>query len=106
MFLILGMCLFKSSILACDLCSIYMNIEPNNLENRFGFNYRFRNFEHNSVQHTILETPDKHARGSTVLGEAAKQDERFNGYDLWMNYFVKDKWLVFANMTSTDNTYL
>jgi hypothetical protein len=83
-----------------------MNIEPNDLKTSFGFNYRFRNFEHNSIQQTILETPDKHALGSTILSEATKQEERFNSYDLWMNYFVREKWQVFANMTFTDNTYL
>lgn len=91
-FLFLGMCLSSSSIWACDLCSIYMNIEPNDLKNSFGFNYRFRNFEHNHIQRTIIETTDKHVLGFTMLTEATKQEERFNSYDLWVNYFVKDKW--------------
>lgn len=106
LFLIIGMCLFSSSLWACDLCSIYMNIEPNDLKNSFGFNYRFRNFEHTSIQQTIIENPNKHALGSTVLNEATRQEERYNSYDLWVNYFVKDKWQVFGNMTFTDNTYL
>lgn len=106
LFLLLGMCLFSGGVWACDLCSIYMNIEPNDLKNSFGFNYRFRNFEHNTIRERILETPNKHALGSTILSEATKQEEQFNSYDLWMNYFVKDKWQIFANMTFTDNTYL
>jgi len=105
-FLFLGMCLSSSSIWTCNLCSIYMNIEPNDLKNSFGFNYRFRNFEHNNIQRTIVETTDKHVLGSTMLTEATKQKERFNSFDLWVNYFVKDKLQLFANMTFTDNTYL
>ena len=105
-FLILGMCFFSSSVWACDLCSIYMNIEPNDLKNSFGFNYRFRNFEHNAIRQTIIESTDKHALGSTILSEATKQEERFNSYDLWVNYFVKDKWQLFGSLTFTDNTYL
>lgn len=105
-FLILGMCLFSSSLLACDLCSIYMNIEPNDLKNSFGFNYRFRNFKHTSIQQLTVESRDKHELGTTVLNTATKQEEQFNSYDLWVNYFVKEKWQIFGNMTFTDNTYL
>lgn len=106
LFLIIGICLFSGTIMACDLCSIYMNIDPNDLKNSFGMNYRFRSFKQNNISEQLLQNNIKHALGNTILLESTAQEERYNSYDLWVNYFIKEKWQVFANMTFTDNSYL
>ncbi|MBL4710607.1 MAG: hypothetical protein JKY48_19440, partial [Flavobacteriales bacterium] len=104
-FLSIGVLSFSMSIMACDLCSIYMNLEPNDLKNSFGVNYRVRSFDHNVISNSIIQNSQKHAIGNTVLSEAVTQKELFKSYDLWINYFVKPKWQIFANISFSDNSY-
>lgn len=105
-FLILGISLFSMELLACDICSIYINLEPNDLKNSFGFNYRYRSFEHSFSDLSYLSNGNKHAIGNTVISNSIKQQEVYNNYDLWFNYFFYEKWQVNASLTFADNYYL
>ena len=37
--------LFYFTAFGCDLCSIYINLDPNGSDNSFGMRYRYRIFE-------------------------------------------------------------
>ncbi|MBL1146002.1 MAG: hypothetical protein HND54_13735 [Bacteroidetes bacterium] len=105
-FLLMGIMLTSMEIKACDLCSIYMNLEPNDLNNSFGFNYRYRTFSASRIDYSVLTTKDKHAIGNTVLSNAVSQEERFNAYDVWLNYFLSNTWQLNASISFSDNYYL
>ena len=103
--LLIGLGSFFVESKACDLCSIYMNIEPNDLQNSIGFNYRYRLFENTKTTFYSLNQNEKHALGNTVLSDVKSQKESFNSYDLWVNYFIGQKWQINASMTFADNYY-
>jgi hypothetical protein len=81
-------------------------MEPNDLKNSFGINYRYRSFNHLTTEETLITDGSKHAIGNTVLSSTLMQEERFNSYDLWFNYFVNESWQLYATMTFADNYYL
>ena len=72
---------------ACDLCNIYLNMEPNDLGSSMGFNYRYRLFQNKQTNYNTFSSNLKHAIGNTVIADANIQEEIFNSYDLWLNYF-------------------
>ena len=41
---------------ACDLCSVYIGIQPNDFKNAIGLRYRFRSFEDKYVLNTTTNT--------------------------------------------------
>ncbi len=102
---LIGLIAFFLDVKSCDLCSIYMNIEPNDLQNSMGFNYRYRLFENSTTSFYGNEVRKKHALGNTVLSEANSQKESYNSYDFWVNYFIGQKWQLNVNMTFADNYY-
>ena len=106
LFLLLGIMLIPLENKACDLCSIYTNLEPNDLKNSFGFNYRHRTFSESRIDYSTLSNTNKHAIGNTVVSDAISQEERFNSYDLWMNYFISKSWQLNASISFSDNSYL
>ncbi len=105
LFLISGIVLLSMEVLACDICSIYINLEPNDLKNSFGFNYRRRAFKHSISDNSLIANGNKHATGNTVITSSTQQQELFNSYDLWLNYFFYEKWQLNATMTFADNYY-
>lgn len=92
--------------MSCDLCSIYLNLEPNDLRNTFGFNYRYRSFSHDEISFQQINNGQKHAIGNTVIGNTTQQSEIYRSYDLWGNYFLNEKWQLFAQISFSDNYYL
>ncbi len=104
--LLAGLIVFITNSWACDLCSIYMNLEPNDLRSSIGFNYRYRLFEENAFQLDAQTSNQKHALGNTVLSDSKLQQERFNSYDLWANIMIRNKWQLNATLTFADNYYL
>jgi hypothetical protein len=104
-FLLLGSLWFSLEVAACDLCSIYLNMEPNDLKNTIGLNYRYRHFENIIHSQRTIESNNKHAAGNTVLQESSLQEEVFINYDLWFNYFLNQKWQINGTLTFADNYY-
>ncbi len=90
---------------ACDLCNIYLNMEPNDLGSSMGFNYRYRLFQNKQTNYNTVSSNLKHAIGNTVIADANIQEEIFNSYDLWLNYFFYEKWQLYGNISFTDNYY-
>lgn len=104
-FILIGIVWFPLVSMACDLCSIYLNLEPNDLKNTIGLNYRYRHFYNNVSSSPLLPSRDKHAAGQTLMGDAKTQEEVYINYDLWVNYFVGQKWQINATATFADNYY-
>ena len=104
--LFFGAWLCSMPVFACDLCSIYLNLEPNDLKNSIGMNYRYRAFKYQSINRFSSITNLKHATGENILSESSTQEELFNSYDLWVNYFLHEKWQLNATLTFADNYYL
>jgi len=105
LFLLSGVLWFSMEVKACDLCSIYLNMEPNDLRNTVGVNYRYRHFENKIDRFKRVNSYNKHAAGNTVLRESSIQEEVFINYDLWFNYFVNQKWQINGTLTFADNYY-
>ncbi|MEQ8909780.1 MAG: hypothetical protein RIC95_11340 [Vicingaceae bacterium] len=103
--LLLGVGMGVFEAWACDLCSIYVNLEPNDLQSSMGINYRHRSFLHGEEQFLTQNNTLKHASGNTVISEAVMQEELFKSYDLWFNYFLNQKWQINGMMTFADNYY-
>lgn len=101
-----GILWFSLEVSACDLCSIYLNMEPNDLRNTLGLNYRYRSFENVIHNQTTLNQFNKHAADNPVLQESSTQNEVFINYDLWANYFVGQRWQINGMLTFADNYYL
>lgn len=104
-FLLGGLLWFSLEVAACDLCSIYLNMEPNDLRNTIGLNYRYRHFENTIQGPATLSSTNKHAAGDPVNSESSLQEEVFINYDLWFNYFVSQRWQINGTLTFADNYY-
>jgi hypothetical protein len=80
-------------------------MEPNDLRNSIGMNYRYRSFLHNATRLTTTNTGEKHATGNTVLSETKEQQEVFKSYDLWATIFISSKWQLMGSVSFVDNSY-
>lgn len=103
--LLMGVLFYGIHSFACDLCSIYINLEPNDLQSSMGINYRYRAFVHGEDLFRKQTSNLKHATGNTIISETVMQEEIFNSYDLWFNYFINEKWQINGLMTFADNYY-
>ena len=90
---------------ACDLCSIYMNLEPNDLKNSFGLNYRKRLFKSSLEVFESSDNNTKHGAGDTDIANSVNQVELYNTVDLWANYFISSKVQLFASISLSENSY-
>lgn len=104
---LLGLIIFMSfnMVFACDLCSIYMNLEPNDLKNSFGMNYRKRTFKSTFEIFENSTTNTKHGSGDTDVLNATSQVELYNTVDLWVNHFIGSRVQLFATVSLSDNSY-
>lgn len=91
---------------SCDLCSVYLNLEPNDLKNSIGLNYRYRTFSQDKISFNTINDGQKHALGNTVISNSTSQAETYKSYDLWGNFFVSEKWQVYSQISFADNYYL
>lgn len=104
--LLVGIILFLNHSWACDLCSMYINLEPNDLRNSMGLNYRYRLFEAQRTQFSAVNSNEKHGVEEIVASPLSRIQEQYNSYDLWINHFIGSKWQVNANMTFVDNYFV
>jgi len=99
---------------ACDLCTIYLGINPNDYQNSMGIQYRFRAFEKeynnlslatfNSKQRVKGIPGDKH--GGAGLSETTSSyiyAEEFNSYDITLNVYLHPKWQLNMSTYFADN---
>lgn len=112
--------LFAVEIFACDLCSIYIGIEPKDYKNSFGVRYRYRAFEsdflttNNASNLRMNNHPtqrkgvinDKHLDESTFNGsenETFTYSETFISYDVFANFYLSKRFQLNVNTYFADN---
>jgi hypothetical protein len=106
--------LIYNTSFACDLCTIYLGIQPNDFKNSVGIRYRYRAFEKNydglslstlSNGKRIKGNPiDKH--NGAELGsplESYLYIEEFNSYDIFINVYLHPKWQLNVSTYFADN---
>jgi hypothetical protein len=96
--------LFTSASWACDICSIYLGINPTDYQNSFGFNYRTRylhgKFDMNGM---IKKSGPKHAAhiSDPLAGQTVK--EIFNVMEFRGKYYFTDRFNVLATVPVLNN---
>jgi hypothetical protein len=99
--------LFSTSLqsFACDMCNMYMSINPNDYKNTISLVHRYRatsgtvtGFTSNGnplLKHNLQEIPVN-----------TKVQEIFKSYELWARFFIGKKWQLNGALTFADNFYL
>lgn len=112
--------LFSNTILACDLCSVYMGIQPQDFKSSFGLRYRYRLFEREytfSSANTTNISPTARLIspfGSTinhgdehVIGVSEKETylyaEEYNSVDVVLNLFFGKQFNLILSNSFSDN---
>lgn len=106
--------LIYNTSFACDLCTIYLGIQPNDFKNSAGIRYRYRVFEKNydglslstfNNGQRIKGVPNnKHNGGELGLpNESYLYVEEFNSYDIFINAYLHPKWQLNISTYFTDN---
>lgn len=102
---------------ACDLCTVYLGIQPNDFKNSFAVRHRYRLFERDflstnsstinnkkrlsnkgfSSKHAGIETDD------IPVGESHNYKEAYNSYDLVANFYLGTKFQLNSSISFSDN---
>ena len=101
---------------ACDLCTIYIGLQPNDFKNSIGIRHRYRVFdkeyqfqsisEINTSSHGGKGMPvNKHSGGGAIgsTNERYIYKEAFNSYDVSANIFLTKKLQLNASTYFADN---
>lgn len=106
---------------ACDLCSIYIGLNPNGSKNSFSIRHRYRSFEkdyflgsyesiNNSSNRQFIKglTNDKHGVDGEPNYDNGKFTlaEKFNSYDITANFFLNDRLQLNLSAFFADNYVL
>lgn len=109
--------LIINSAFACDLCTVYLGIQPNDLKNSFQIRHRYRLFKSDYINQSNFSTRvsnqrvkgkinNKHAGDATSdigTGEKYTYAEAYNSYDVAVNFFVAKKWQLNGSINFSDN---
>ncbi|MCB0402979.1 MAG: hypothetical protein KDD41_12905, partial [Flavobacteriales bacterium] len=104
-------------VFACDLCTVYLGIQPNDFQNSFSLRYRHSLFRSDYINQSAFttrignqrmkgKTNTKHggkANGSIADGERFTYTESYNSYDVLLNFYLGQKWQLNTSMTFSDN---
>lgn len=99
---------------ACDFCSVYLDINPNDYKNSFTLRHRFRSFTGNNSA-IIYNTNARLSSGARLAHgvndhntqtEYYTMQEQYNAYELAANIYLNKKWQVNATMPFADNYLL
>lgn len=80
--------LSASAAWACDLCNLYLSINPNDFQHSINVNYRYRS------QSALLSAGPQFKKlhsGLSYLEEDTKAEELFQTVDVWGNFFPVQK---------------
>lgn len=80
---------------ACDVCSMYLVINPTDYRNSFQLNYRFRSAEALVKQGFLNQ--QMHI-GSGYFSEDTFVEEYFTTYDAWGNFFLNERLQLSVNL--------
>lgn len=113
--------LVSDTILACDLCSVYIGIQPQDFKSSFGLRYRYRSFESKytlvSINNTFVVNPtarlvssngatinhgDQHVTGVSE-NETYLYAEQYNSVDVVLNLFFGKKFSLLLSNSFSDN---
>ena len=107
-----------NSILACDLCTVYLGIQPNDFTNSFAVRHRYRLFKSDYVSYPLYTTristqrvgkgeiKDKHAGEPTddvSWGQPYTYSETYNSYDLVANFYITNRLQLNGSINFSDN---
>lgn len=107
-----------NSTFACDLCTVYLGIQPNDFTNSFAVRHRYRLFESDYVSYPQYtqristqrvgkgEIIDKHAGEPTddvQWGETYTYSETYNSYDLVANFYLTNRLQLNGSINFSDN---
>lgn len=103
---------------ACDLCSVYLGINPNDFKNSIGIRYRYRDFQKNYIsqgtpninekKNTRSLLHEKHGGADNGIneGEVYTYAETYHTYDLMATLFLNPKWQMNITGYFADNYVL
>lgn len=97
------LCLIGTSAIACDMCSIYLGITPNDFQHTAGMHYRGRMLR-GTLPVVVPKATPKHAAHiitDSYNGEEIK--ELYNVYELRGRYFINQKWHLLASVPVVNN---
>ncbi len=113
----LAFMLITNSIFACDLCTVYLGIQPNDFKNSFTLRHRYRLFQSDyinqsdfttrvSKQRVKGKTNNKHggeATDAVGAGEQFTYAEVYNSYDVALNFYLTNRWQINTSINFSDN---
>ena len=95
--------LFYISAFSCDLCSIYISLDPNGNQNSFGMRYRYRLFEKDYYKESFYMINNSQEKGKINNKHGASTDntlkttekftfsEVYKSYDIFANFYLNQK---------------
>lgn len=107
-----------NSVLACDLCTVYLGIQPNDFNNSFAVRHRYRLFQSDYVSYPLYTTrvstqrvgkgeiKNKHAGEPTddvQWGQPYTYSETYNSYDLVANFYLTNRLQLNTSINFSDN---
>ena len=115
---LLSCSLFYFTAFGCDLCSIYISLDPNGSDNSFGMRYRYRVFEkdyykesfymiNNTTQKGQINSKHVASRDQTIkTTEKFKLSELYNSYDVFANFYLNPRLQLNLSTYFADNYML
>lgn len=99
---------------SCDLCTVYLGIQPNDFKSSVGIRYRFRSFEKEYNNSSYSNTNNgQRLKGisNTKHNGTGLEDsqgnytytEEFNSYDITVNTFLHPRWQLGLSTYFSDN---
>tara|TARA_B100000780_G_C21108197_1_gene447630 strand:- start:1272 stop:2222 length:951 start_codon:yes stop_codon:yes gene_type:complete len=101
-FLFVGLILFSFKSQACDLCSMYLTINPNDYKHSLQLNYRYRSAEA-LIKQGFLSAQAHVAEGYYPYDTYVK--EQFQTIDLWGKFYLTQKLQLMVNLPYHINEY-
>ncbi len=109
--------LIINSAVACDLCTVYLGIQPNDFKSSFTLRHRYRLFQSDYINQANFTTRvnnqrikgkinDKHGGEATDAignGERFTYAESYNSYDVVLNFYLSNKWQLNSSINFSDN---
>lgn len=111
--------LLYSTVFGCDLCSIYISLDPNGSKNSFGLRHRYRVFEKDYYKESFYLINNKYNQKGEINSKhggstdpTLKTTEKFtfteiyNSYDVFANFYLNPKLQLGLSTYFSDNYIL
>jgi|GEM_PF-553675 len=107
-----------NSTFACDLCTVYLGIQPNDFTNSFAVRHRYRLFKSDYISYPFYtqrvssqrvgkgKINDKHIGEPTddiQWGQPYTYSETYNSYDLVANFYLTNRIQLNGSINFSDN---